>query len=78
MADVKRRYDSTVARMAGNIAAGIAQGYDVSVSSETIAKRSVEIAQYIIAILECQAVPSEPYPASAEASQVLGGVRSEY
>lgn len=46
MSDNKKKYDSTIARMAGNIAAGlVGDGYE----TKFLAKRSVEIARAIVA-----------------------------
>lgn len=48
---MKRTYDSTVARMAGNIAAGLLHG-QVSYTHEWVARQSVAIARAIVAEVE--------------------------
>lgn len=49
----KRKYDSTIARIAGNIAAGIVDGYAWNqINIDTIAANVVALARAIVAEIE--------------------------
>lgn len=62
----KRKYDSTVARMAGNIASGMTKNRvdncDDRVGIESIARASVALARAIVA----ETIRTEPVQAEAE------------
>lgn len=66
MTPPKRDYDSTVARMAGNIAAGLVGQENINLHDlDAIAQMSVRLARAILV----ETKRTEPAPASQEESQ---------